>query len=49
VEQSFEITKMVKELIRRFDESALTYRTGQMREATVIDGIASSYPNPGSN
>ena len=48
VEQSFEITKMVKELVRRFDESASAYGTGQVREAAVIDGIA-SYPHPGPN
>lgn len=48
VEQSFEITKMVKKLVRRFDESAPAYRTGQVREASVIDGIA-SYPHAGPN
>jgi glycosyltransferase involved in cell wall biosynthesis len=48
VEQSFEISKMVKELVRRFDESAPAYRTGQVHEARVIDGIA-SYPHPGPN
>ncbi len=48
VEQSFEIAKMVKELVRRFDESASTYTTGQVHGAPAIDGIA-SYPNPGPN
>jgi colanic acid/amylovoran biosynthesis glycosyltransferase len=48
VEQSFEITKMVRELVRRFDESASTYGTGQAHEAAVIDGIA-PYPHPGPN
>jgi glycosyltransferase involved in cell wall biosynthesis len=47
VEQSFEITQMVKELVRRFDQSASGCRSGEVRE-TPVEGMP-SYPNPSSS
>ena len=46
--QSFEITRMVDRLVRKFEESAPTYRAAKEREAQCIDGVA-TYSNPGSN
>ena len=48
VRQSFEITRMVGDLVGKFEESAATHSAAKEREEQRIDGIA-SYPNPGSN
>lgn len=48
VRHSFEITRMVDALVRKFEESAPTYRAAKEHQAQPIDEVA-SYPNPGSN
>lgn len=48
VRHSFEITRMVDALVRKFEESAPAYGAAKEHQAQRIDGVA-SYPNPGSN